>query len=225
MRRAAIRASAMASVILGVVGVRVVRGVLLHVAVAVDRGPADEGRRDEPAWPPSRPPAPRAAPPTRPRPPRRSRPAAVRRGRASVPAGTASRAVRAAVAAPRRRHRRRVRPRLWRLRRRRMRLPAAERAQHRGRVRERGPSRRVLSTNAAARPLQCGDPDTKLATQKQPTGVRKGCPNATEMSRSQAIVDSARKWRQDALAGRYDAAARELDQCQVLVASRAGRRA
>ena len=37
------------------------------------------------------------------------------------------------------------------------------------------------------------------------------------MSRSQAIVDSARKWRQDAIAGRYDAAARELDQCQVLV--------
>ena len=40
--------------------------------------------------------------------------------------------------------------------------------------------------------------------------MRKGCPNATEMSRSQAIVDGARKWRQDALAGRYDAAAREL---------------
>ena len=38
-----------------------------------------------------------------------------------------------------------------------------------------------------------------------------------EMSRSQAIVDSARKWRQDAIEGRYDAAARELDQCQVLV--------
>ena len=37
------------------------------------------------------------------------------------------------------------------------------------------------------------------------------------MSRSQAIVDSARKWRQDAIEGRYDAAARELDQCQVLV--------
>jgi hypothetical protein len=30
-----------------------------------------------------------------------------------------------------------------------------------------GPSRRVLSTNAAARPLQCGDPDTKLATSLQ----------------------------------------------------------
>ena len=29
------------------------------------------------------------------------------------------------------------------------------------------------------------------------------------MSRSQAIVDAARKWPQDALAGRYDAAARE----------------
>ena len=40
-----------------------------------------------------------------------------------------------------------------------------------------------------------------------------------EMSRSQAIVDSARKWRQDAIEGRYDAAARELDQCQVLVAA------
>ena len=49
--------------------------------------------------------------------------------------------------------------------------------------------------------------------------MRKGCPNATEMSRSQAIVDSARKWRQDAIEGRYDAAARELDQCQVLVAA------
>ena len=47
--------------------------------------------------------------------------------------------------------------------------------------------------------------------------MRKGCPDATEMSRSQAIVDSARKWRQDAIEGRYDAAARELDQCQVLV--------
>ena len=55
-------------------------------------------------------------------------------------------------------------------------------------------------------------PTPSLQHKKQPTGVRKGCPNATEMSRSQAIVDSARKWRQDAIEGRYDAAARELDQ-------------
>ena len=37
------------------------------------------------------------------------------------------------------------------------------------------------------------------------------------MSRSQAIVQAAREWRSHAVAGRYDAAARELDCCQVLV--------
>jgi katanin p60 ATPase-containing subunit A1 len=37
------------------------------------------------------------------------------------------------------------------------------------------------------------------------------------MSRSQAIVQAAREWRAHAVAGRYDAAARELDCCQVLV--------
>ena len=60
---------------------------------------------------------------------------------------------------------------------------------------------------------------SKQATEGDKQPIRKGCPphEHREMSRSQAIVDSARKWRQDAIEGRYDAAARELDQCQVLV--------
>ena len=50
---------------------------------------------------------------------------------------------------------------------------------------------------------------------KQP--IRKGrLPyQRKEMSRSQAIVDSARKWRQDAIEGRYDAAARDNDFARV----------
>ena len=81
------------------------------------------------------------------------------------------------------------------------------------------PCRRVRGWAPRMRPfapLQCGDPDTKS---KQANRYEKGCPAGIDltMSRSQAIVDSARKWRQDAIEGRYDAAARELDQCQVLV--------